>query len=59
MANKTMAAKNAIAKKYAIKQMTEDANNASCATLCVRQSMSVTWNTRYIPYSILPTRNTR
>lgn len=54
--NKTMAIKHALAKKYAIKQMTEDANNASCATKCVKQSNSTLWNVKYVPYSILPSK---
>lgn len=52
--NKTMAIKHAMAKKYAVKQMTEDANNASCATSCVKQNQSTVWNMHYKPYSILP-----
>lgn len=54
--NKSMAIKNAMAKKWAIKQMTEDSNNASCATRCVKQSNSVLWNIGYTPYSILPVK---
>ena len=54
--NKTMAMKHALAKKYAIKQMTEDTNLASCATKCVRQSSSAIWNSGYTPYSVLPKR---
>ena len=50
--NKTMAIKHAKARKEAVKQMTEDANLASCATKCVRQSTSVIWNLRHKPYSI-------
>lgn len=53
--NKTMAIKHNMAKKYAIKQMTEDANLASCATKMVRQSESTIWNMNYKAYSILPT----
>ena len=49
--NRTMEIKHNMAKKYAIKQMTEDANLASCATKCVRQSPSVLWNMKYKPYS--------
>lgn len=52
--NKTMAIKHAMAKKWAIKEMTEDANLASCATKCVKQSNSTIWNSHYIPYSVTP-----
>lgn len=50
--NKTMAIKHNKAKKCAIKQMTEDANLASCATKCVRQANSVIWNIHYKAYSV-------
>lgn len=48
--NKTMAIKHAKAKKYAIKQMIEDAHNESCATKCVKQSISTIWNINHTPY---------
>lgn len=51
--NKTMAIKHNMAKKYAIKQMTEDAYDASCATRCVQQAPSVLWNVNYKPYSTI------
>lgn len=49
--NKTMAIKYQKAKKHAVMQMVEDANLASCATKCVKQSESVLWNLQYKPYS--------
>ena len=57
--NQTMAIKHNLAKRYAIKQMTEDANNSSCATKCVKQSESVVWNMGYKPYSIFYKREKR
>ena len=50
--NQTMAIKHNMAKKWAVKQMTEDSNLASCATKCVKQSASVIWNMNYKAYSI-------
>ena len=50
--NKTMAIKHSMAKRYAVKQMTEDANLASCATRVVRQAKSVIWAMQHSAYSI-------
>ena len=49
--NKTMEIKHNLAKKYAIKQMTENANLEACATKVVKQSKSVIWNIKHKPYS--------
>jgi len=49
--NRSMEAKHSKAKKEAIKQMTEDANLASCATGVIKQCNSVIWNLHYRPYS--------
>ena len=49
--NKTMAIKHAMAKRYAVQQMTEDANLASCATRVVKQADSVLWNMRHSAYN--------
>ena len=48
--NQVMAIKHAKAKKEAVMQMIEDANLASCATKCVKQSKSAIWNLRHKPY---------
>lgn len=49
--NRTMAIKHAIAKKYAIKEMTEKSYEESCATQCIPQNQSVLWNIKHKPYS--------
>ncbi len=49
--NRSMAAKFAKAKKCAVQEMTEQANNRACATRVIPSSSSVNWNRNYIPYS--------
>lgn len=55
--NKTMAIKHAMAKKWAMKEMTENTQAAICATKHDKQACSTQWNSKYIPYSITPKKS--